>query len=147
MKKALIMITACVSLTAGSIYAQDTSALKDSTSRENRETPTGKVANDNENGGLLQPKVGTSKPTTTPKRKNDEGFRDDSTDAAVGMSGLSTTPGVSTTIGTGGLGTNETTGENTSSDIYNIERKDSIRRAKELKKEDHQNKSKTGPSN
>lgn len=60
---------------------------------------------------------------------NDPTFRDDSTDASMGMSGLGSTPGTSTTSGTGGLGTNENPGNNTSSDIYNIERRDSIERA------------------
>ena len=64
-----------------------------------------------------------------PEDGNDKTFRDDSTDAAVGLSGLGTTPGASTTTGAGGLGTNETPGYNTSSDIYTIERRDSIEKA------------------
>lgn len=51
-------------------------------------------------------------------------------EASGGMGALSTTPGVSTTSGAGGLGTIENPGYNTSSDIYNMERKDSIRKAK-----------------
>lgn len=72
---------------------------------------------------------------------NDPTFRDDSTDAAMGMSGLDATPGTATTSGAGGLGTNQYPGYNTSSDVYNIERRDSIERAKKnksLRKEKNQ---------
>ena len=70
---------------------------------------------------------------TNAGRGNDPGFRDDSTDATMGVSPLSGTPGTATPIGEGGLGTNETPGKNTSSDIYNIERRDSIRNAEKEK--------------
>ncbi|HYF70335.1 MAG TPA: hypothetical protein VD884_19485 [Ohtaekwangia sp.] len=65
-----------------------------------------------------------------PDTENNNTFRDDSTDAAMGMSGLSATPGTATTSGAGGTGTNENPGYNTSSDIYNIKRRDSIQQAK-----------------
>lgn len=63
----------------------------------------------------------------TRENLNNPTFRDDSTDAAMGFSPLSGTPGRATTSGAGGLGTNVTPGYNTSSDIYNMERRDSIR--------------------
>lgn len=67
-----------------------------------------------------------------PDTANNDTFRDDSTDASMGMSGLSGTPGTATTTGAGGLGTNETRPyENTSSDIYNMERIDSIKNAEQ----------------
>ena len=64
-------------------------------------------------------------------RGNDPTFRDDSTDASMSPSTLSSTPGTATTTGAGGLGTNENSGYNTSSDIYMIERRDSIRQARQ----------------
>lgn len=65
-----------------------------------------------------------------PDTEDNNTFRDDSTDAAMGMSGLSATPGTATTSGAGGTGTNENPGNNTSSDIYNIKRRDSIQQEK-----------------
>lgn len=65
-----------------------------------------------------------------PDTEDNNTFRDDSTDAAMGLSGLSATPGTATTSGAGGTGTNENPGYNTSSDIYNIKRRDSIQQKK-----------------
>lgn len=134
MKKAFGMITACFFLTLGNLYAQDTNVHNDTTSLENRKVTNSKKTDEAETTESIQSEKRISKSTSKLKRNNDDSFRDDSTDAAVGMSGLSTTPGVSTTTGAGGLGTNENTGENTSSDIYQIERKDSVRKTNKNKR-------------
>jgi hypothetical protein len=80
-------------------------------------------------------------------RKNDSTYEDNSTEPSGGMGALSTTPGVSTTSGAGGLGTNENPGYNTSSDIYNIERKDSLRKINEVREGKKDRKSKKSVQN
>lgn len=66
-----------------------------------------------------------------PATANNRTFRDDSTDANVSNSNLSGSSGTAAASGAGGQGAVEHPGRNTSSDIYNIERRDSIERAKE----------------
>jgi hypothetical protein len=125
MKRALIVITAW--LAAGVLYAQERSGLNDSTSDKSRQNISPKQEDAKENADSTKP--GYSE-------------QPDSTEGSLGMRGLSTTRGVSTTSGTGGLGTIENTGHNTSSDIYNIERKDSIRKAMEKKRKSQSRKTK-----
>lgn len=72
--------------------------------------------------------------TTTqrlPDTANNQTFRDDTTDATVSNSNLSGSSGTAAASGAGGQGAVSHPGHNTSSDIYNIERRDSIERAKE----------------
>ena len=64
-----------------------------------------------------------------PEGANNPTFRDDSTDATISNSNLSGSSGTATTSGAGGLGTIDTPQRNTSSDIYTMERRDSIRKA------------------
>ena len=66
-----------------------------------------------------------------PDNANNATFRDDSTDATVSNSNLSGSAGTAAASGTGGQGAVQNPGRNTSSDIYNIERRDSIERAKQ----------------
>ena len=66
-----------------------------------------------------------------PATANNRTFRDDSTDANVSNSNLAGSSGTAAASGAGGQGAVQHPGRNTSSDIYNIERRDSIERAKE----------------
>ena len=66
-----------------------------------------------------------------PATANNQTFRDDSTDANVSNSNLSGSSGTAAASGAGGQGAVENPGRNTSSDIYNIERRDSIEQARE----------------
>lgn len=65
-----------------------------------------------------------------PDTANNRTFHDDSTDATIGNSNLSASSGTAAS-GAGGQGAVQNSGYNTSSDIYNIERRDSIERVKE----------------
>jgi hypothetical protein len=127
MRKELLMISAYILLAFGQVQAQNAANSQDSSTRQNETIrDTIEVVED-------EPPLQKQRQNAELEgdRKNDSTYKDNRTDASGGMGALSTTPGVSTTSGAGGLGTNENPGYNTSSDIYNIERKDSIRKANE----------------
>ena len=120
MNKELLMISAYILLAFGQLQAQNFDKSLDSSSVGNKTI-----------GDTIEVAEGeaSQRQEASTEQKNDSTYDDNRTGASGGMGALSTTPGVSTTSGAGGLGTIENPGKNTSSDIYSIEGKDSIRKA------------------